>query len=137
MPPPARTHLKLVCLLASGARKLPEILSVMPMVGRFVAVLLLTWSMSATALPGDENFPAQSSRDQPKAQKLLALKMLAGLLNGADANRDDDAARPDFEDLLERKVREDSGMMSQSPHVGPRDRKAPCKNFFWKTYSTC
>ncbi|XP_015680328.1 somatostatin-2 [Protobothrops mucrosquamatus] len=108
----------------------------MPTVGRFVAVLLLTWTMNSAALPREENFSAQTSREQPKAQKILALKMLAGLLNGVDVNRDA-AAFPDFEDPLERKLADEPWMLGQTPHLGPRDRKAPCKNFFWKTFTAC
>uniref|UniRef100_A0A8C5RYJ9 Somatostatin/Cortistatin C-terminal domain-containing protein n=1 Tax=Laticauda laticaudata TaxID=8630 RepID=A0A8C5RYJ9_LATLA len=102
----------------------------MPMVGRFVVVLLLTWSMCAAALPGEENFFAQTSREQSKAQKSLLLKMLAGLLNGVDADHD-------FQDLLEKKLEEEPSMLGHSPHLSPRDRKTPCKNFFWKTFTAC
>uniref|UniRef100_A0A8C6Y054 Somatostatin/Cortistatin C-terminal domain-containing protein n=1 Tax=Naja naja TaxID=35670 RepID=A0A8C6Y054_NAJNA len=97
----------------------------MPMVGRFLAVLLLTWSMCTAALPGEENFSAQTSREQSKAQKSLVLKMLAGLLNGVDADRE--AAKLEEEPL----------MLGHSAHLSPRDRKTPCKNFFWKTFTAC
>ncbi|XP_026540200.1 cortistatin [Notechis scutatus] len=108
----------------------------MPMVGRFVAVLLLTWSMCAAALPGEENFSAQTSKEQSKAQKILVLKMLAGLLNGVDADHEA-AAFADFQDPLERKLEEEPLMLGHSPHLRPRDRKTPCKNFFWKTFTAC
>ncbi|XP_034286100.1 cortistatin [Pantherophis guttatus] len=108
----------------------------MPTMGRFVAVLLLTWTICAAAIPGEDNFSAQTSREQPKSQKSLVLKMLAGLLNGVEADRDA-AAFADFEDPLERKLEEEPLMLGPSPHLSPRDRKTPCKNFFWKTFTSC
>ncbi|KAM6434904.1 somatostatin-2-like [Liasis olivaceus] len=107
----------------------------MQMVARFVAVLLLTWSMRVAALPGEDNFSAQSSREQFKARKVL-LKMLQGLLNGVDEDRDA-GAFSDFENPLERKLEEQPLMVGQLLHTTQRDRKAPCKNFFWKTFTAC
>ncbi|XP_063173721.1 somatostatin-2-like [Candoia aspera] len=110
----------------------------MQMVARFVAVLLLTWSMRAAALPGEDNFSAHSSRvsEQPKARKALILKMLAGLLNGVDVDRDA-AVVSDVENPLEIKLEEEPLMLGQSRHTTERVRKAPCKNFFWKTFTAC
>ncbi|XP_058016970.1 somatostatin-2-like isoform X1 [Ahaetulla prasina] len=114
--------------------KAPRNLSIMPTVGRCVAVLLLTWAMCAAAPPGEDNFSAQTSREQLKAQKSLVLKMLAGLLNSVDADRD---AFADFEDPPGRKLEDEPLTLGQSPHLSPRDRKTPCKNFFWKTFTAC
>ncbi|XP_070812331.1 cortistatin [Pituophis catenifer annectens] len=120
----------------SLSQKAPRNLSIMPTMGRFVAVLLLTWTICAAAIPGEDNFSAQTSREQPKSQKSLVLKMLAGLLNGVEADRDA-AAFADFEDPLERKLEEEPLMLGPSPHLSPRDRKTLCKNFFWKTFTSC
>ncbi|XP_058016971.1 somatostatin-2-like isoform X2 [Ahaetulla prasina] len=72
--------------------------------------------------------------EQLKAQKSLVLKMLAGLLNSVDADRD---AFADFEDPPGRKLEDEPLTLGQSPHLSPRDRKTPCKNFFWKTFTAC
>ncbi|XP_070615436.1 somatostatin-2-like [Erythrolamprus reginae] len=105
-------------------------------VGRFLALLLLTWSMYTAALPAEDNFSAQTSREQSKAQKNL-LKRLAGLLNGVNADRDSAVAFTDFEEPPEIKLEEEPLMLGQSQRLGQRNRKTPCKNFFWKTYTLC
>ncbi|XP_063001376.1 somatostatin-2-like [Elgaria multicarinata webbii] len=102
----------------------------MQLILRFVAVLLLVWSVRGSALPGEEKFSVQSSREQTKARKGLILKMLADLLDGVDVGHDS-------EDLLESKLEEDPSTLGQLSHITQRERKAPCKNFFWKTFTAC
>ncbi|XP_007053769.2 somatostatin-2-like [Chelonia mydas] len=104
----------------------------MQLVASLVSVLLVAWSVRASALPGEERAAVASSREQTKARKDMILKMLVGLLDGMDTGRE--AASTDFEEPLESKLEEERlalGRLSQ------RDRKAPCKNFFWKTFTSC
>ncbi|CAM2104458.1 cortistatin [Caretta caretta] len=104
----------------------------MQLVASLVSVLLVVWSVRASALPGEERAAVASSREQTKARKDMILKMLVGLLDGMDTGRE--AASTDFEEPLESKLEEERlalGRLSQ------RDRKAPCKNFFWKTFTSC
>nr|XP_013795485.1 PREDICTED: somatostatin-2-like isoform X1 [Apteryx mantelli mantelli] len=103
------------------------------LVASLVSVLLLVWSVRATALPGEERLALQNSREQTRVRKDALLKMLAGLLEGADAGRE--AASPDFEE--EGKLEEERAALGRLAQLSQRDRKAPCKNFFWKTFTSC
>nr|XP_013795487.1 PREDICTED: somatostatin-2-like isoform X3 [Apteryx mantelli mantelli] len=105
----------------------------MQLVASLVSVLLLVWSVRATALPGEERLALQNSREQTRVRKDALLKMLAGLLEGADAGRE--AASPDFEE--EGKLEEERAALGRLAQLSQRDRKAPCKNFFWKTFTSC
>ncbi|XP_061457617.1 somatostatin-2-like [Rhineura floridana] len=108
----------------------------MQLVARIIAVLLLVWSMRASTLPGEDKFSLQSSREQTKARKGLILKMLADLLDGMDVDRDT-AASSNSENLLEGKLEEEPSVLERLSQLTQRDRKAPCKNFFWKTFTAC
>ncbi|NWR85179.1 SMS2 protein, partial [Furnarius figulus] len=99
----------------------------MQLVASLVSVLLLVWSVRATALPGEERLAIQSTREQSTVRKDALLKMLAGLLDGA--------AVPDPED--EAKLEEERAVLGRLAQLSQRDRKAPCKNFFWKTFTSC
>uniref|UniRef100_A0A8D0L5B3 Somatostatin/Cortistatin C-terminal domain-containing protein n=1 Tax=Sphenodon punctatus TaxID=8508 RepID=A0A8D0L5B3_SPHPU len=74
-------------------------------------------------------------QEQTKARKEMILKMLAGLLEGTDSGRD--AASTDFEEPLDNKLEEERSALGRLAQLTQRDRKAPCKNFFWKTYTSC
>ncbi|XP_030393699.1 LOW QUALITY PROTEIN: somatostatin-2-like [Gopherus evgoodei] len=99
-----------------------------------VSVLLLVWGVRASALPGEERAAVANSREQTKARKEMILKMLVGLLDGMDTGRE--AASTDFEEL-ESKLEEERLALGQLAQLSQRDRKAPCKNFFWKTFTSC
>ncbi|NWZ86199.1 cortistatin [Poecile atricapillus] len=102
----------------------------MQLVASLVSVLLLVWSVRATALPGEERL--QSTREQSTLRKDVILKMLAGLLDGTNVGRE--AAFPDVEE--EGKL-EEQALLGRLSQLSQRDRKAPCKNFFWKTFTSC
>ncbi|XP_062460727.1 cortistatin isoform X2 [Pezoporus occidentalis] len=106
----------------------------MQLVASLVSVLLLVWSVRATALPGDERLAIQSTREQSTVRKDAILKMLAGLLDSVDVGRE--AASPAM-DEEEGKVEEERAVLGRLAQLSPRDRKAPCKNFFWKTFTSC
>jgi len=55
--------------------------------------------------------------------------MLAGLLESSDV------ASPDLEE--EGKLEEERAALGRLAQLSQRDRKAPCKNFFWKTFTSC
>ncbi|XP_074831991.1 cortistatin [Carettochelys insculpta] len=100
-----------------------------------VSVLLLVCSVRAAALPGEERAALASSREQTKARKDMILKMLVSLLDGVDMGHE--AASPDFEEPLENKLEEERLALGRLTQLSQRDRKAPCKNFFWKTFTSC
>ncbi|KFO92917.1 Somatostatin-2, partial [Buceros rhinoceros silvestris] len=56
----------------------------MQLMASLVSVLLLVWSVRATALPGEERLAIQSSGEQSPVRRDAVLKVLAGLLGGAD-----------------------------------------------------
>ncbi|XP_019478004.1 somatostatin-2 isoform X2 [Meleagris gallopavo] len=67
--------------------------------------------------------------EQTKLRRDALLKMLAGLLESADG------ASPDLEE--EGKLEEERAALGRLAQLSQRDRKAPCKNFFWKTFTSC
>ncbi|NXB33646.1 SMS2 protein, partial [Eulacestoma nigropectus] len=103
----------------------------MQLVASLVSVLLLVWSVGATALPGEERLQSTGERSTDRQDAIL--KMLAGLLGGADVRRE--AASPDVEE--EGKLDEQRAALGRLAQLSQRDRKAPCKNFFWKTFTSC
>ncbi|NXC13955.1 SMS2 protein, partial [Corythaeola cristata] len=105
----------------------------MQLMASLVSVLLLVWSVRATALPGEERLAIQNTREQSAVRTDAILKMLAGLLGSADAGRE--VAAPDMED--EGKLEEERAALGRLAQLSQRDRKAPCKNFFWKTFTSC
>ncbi|NXR49449.1 SMS2 protein, partial [Hippolais icterina] len=102
----------------------------MQLTASLVSMLLLVWSVRGTALPGEERL--QSNRERSTLRKDVILKMLAGLLDGVDVGRE--AAFPDVE---EGKLEEEQAVLGRLAQLSQRDRKAPCKNFFWKTFTSC
>ncbi|NXE39804.1 SMS2 protein, partial [Ptilorrhoa leucosticta] len=103
----------------------------MQLVASLVSVLLLVWSVRAAALPGEERL--QSTRERSMVRKDAVLKMLAGLLDSMDVGRE--AASLDVEE--EGKLEEERAALGRLAQLSQRDRKAPCKNFFWKTFTSC
>ncbi|XP_075762507.1 cortistatin [Pelodiscus sinensis] len=107
----------------------------MQLVASLVSVLLLVWSVRASALPGEERAAVANSREQTKTRKDLILKMLVGLLDGMDTGRE--AIPPDFEEPPESRLEDERSALGRLAQLSQRDRKAPCKNFFWKTFTSC
>ncbi|KAJ0036897.1 hypothetical protein NQD34_005574 [Periophthalmus magnuspinnatus] len=93
---------------------------------------------AASALPVDDRTPLHPSRELSKERKELILKLVSGLLDGAlDTNMLPGEASPslDLEEPLESRLEERAVYNRLS--LPQRDRKAPCKNFFWKTFTSC
>uniref|UniRef100_A0A8D0DRN0 Somatostatin/Cortistatin C-terminal domain-containing protein n=1 Tax=Salvator merianae TaxID=96440 RepID=A0A8D0DRN0_SALMN len=108
----------------------------MQVVVQLVAVLLLVWSVRASALPGEEKSSVQSSGEETKTRKALIMKMLATLLDGADMGHDNPSSS-ETEELFRSKWEEEPSVLGRLSKITQRDRKAPCKNFFWKTFTAC
>ncbi|XP_061203967.1 cortistatin isoform X3 [Neopsephotus bourkii] len=79
-------------------------------------------------------FPGTVMLEQSTVRKDAILKMLAGLLDGVDMGREVASPAVDEE---EGKVEEERAVLGRLAQLSPRDRKAPCKNFFWKTFTSC
>ncbi|XP_057895350.1 somatostatin-1B-like isoform X1 [Melospiza georgiana] len=94
---------------------------------------------SSTALPSLGSEMRQGNEKGPRGErstvhKDVILKMLAGLLDGVDAGSE--AALPDGEEE-EGKLQGERAALGRLAQLPQRDRKAPCKNFFWKTFTSC
>ncbi|XP_072223253.1 somatostatin-1B-like [Leuresthes tenuis] len=92
---------------------------------------------AAAVLPVDDRSPIHVNRELSKERKELILKLVSGLLDGAlDTNMlPGEAALVDLEEPLESRLEERAVYNRLS--LPQRDRKAPCKNFFWKTFTSC
>ncbi|XP_020390988.2 somatostatin-2-like [Rhincodon typus] len=93
--------------------------------------LLLLLSVEA-ADPLEERMKLQVNREVTKSRKYLMLKLLSGLLDP-----DDNLLENDFTSLSPGE--EESLLEERSVNAGipRRPQKAPCKLFFWKTFSHC
>ncbi|KAK5599388.1 Somatostatin-1B [Crenichthys baileyi] len=92
---------------------------------------------AAAVLPLEDSSLMHANRQLGKERKELILKLVSGLLDGAlDTNMlPGEAAPVDFEEPLESRLEERAVYNRLS--LPQRDRKAPCKNFFWKTFTSC
>ncbi|XP_022062146.1 cortistatin [Acanthochromis polyacanthus] len=92
---------------------------------------------AAAVLPVEDRSPIHVSRELSKERKELILKLVSGLLDGAlDTNMlPGESAPVDLEEPLESRLEERAVYNRLS--LPQRDRKAPCKNFFWKTFTSC
>lgn len=70
-----------------------------------------------------------------KERKELILKLVSGLLDGALDTNMLPVETVDLEEPLESRLEERAVYNRLS--LPQRDRKAPCKNFFWKTFTSC
>ncbi|XP_026092349.1 somatostatin-1B [Carassius auratus] len=111
----------------------------MQLLSSLVSLLLVLYSVRAAAvLPVEERNPAQS-RELSKERKELILKLISGLLDGVDNSVLDGEIAPvpfDAEEPLESRL-EERAVYNRLSQLPQRDRKAPCKNFFWKTFTSC
>uniref|UniRef100_A0A3Q2D5N7 Somatostatin family member 7 n=1 Tax=Cyprinodon variegatus TaxID=28743 RepID=A0A3Q2D5N7_CYPVA len=89
---------------------------------------------AAAVLPLEDRSPIH---ELSKERKELILKLVSSLLDGAlDTNMlPGESAPEDFEEPLESRLEERAVYNRLS--LPQRDRKAPCKNFFWKTFTSC
>ncbi|CAB1329708.1 unnamed protein product [Coregonus sp. 'balchen'] len=93
---------------------------------------------AAAVLPVEERSPLLN-RELSKERKELILKLVSGLLEGAtDTNMlpGEGVSPVDLEEPLESRL-EERAVYNRLSQLPQRDRKAPCKNFFWKTFTSC
>ncbi|MEE6485203.1 hypothetical protein FKM82_014206 [Ascaphus truei] len=94
-------------------------------------LLLLVWTVTATSQPEEEPLRATHNQELGALQQDL-LKLLSGWMDSPDSN----SLEMDREASVEDKLVPRSSSM-KFPRLYPRERKAPCKNFFWKTFTMC
>ncbi|XP_053546040.1 somatostatin-2 isoform X2 [Bombina bombina] len=73
-------------------------------------------------------------RDLSAVQDDLLVKLLSGWMDNADSNSQE--IDRGVSDSLEGKSIARSSAM-KLPDLTIRERKAPCKHFFWKTFTAC
>ncbi|XP_006642150.2 somatostatin-2-like [Lepisosteus oculatus] len=103
----------------------------MHLLSSLVPLALLVWSLKCAAeVPSEERQALQSNGGLAKERKDVLLKVLSGLLVSNLLRKEQSAV--DSEQLK-------SSLMGERSVFGPsvpRER-TPCKNFFWKTFSSC
>ncbi|XP_056131236.1 cortistatin [Lampris incognitus] len=102
------------------------------------ALMGFLFSVRAVAvLPVEDRSPMQANKELSKERKELILKLVSSLLDGVlDTNMLPAEDLPvQLEEPLESRLEERAVYNRLS--LPQRDRKAPCKNFFWKTFTSC
>ncbi|XP_069771420.1 cortistatin [Narcine bancroftii] len=97
-----------------------------------LSVLLMVSSVKAAA-PLEDRLSIQSSQELNNERKEIILKLLSGLLDSGSNQMGIESTFPHPRDMEEMKLDE----KSRSRQLPERERKAPCKNFFWKTFTSC
>lgn len=81
--------------------------------------------------------PLCFSQELNKERKELILKLVSSLLEGGDNSvLAGDLISVDEEEPIESRL-EERAVYNRLAQLPQRDRKAPCKNFFWKTFTSC
>ncbi|XP_061826490.1 cortistatin [Nerophis lumbriciformis] len=101
----------------------------------FMGVLISV--RAAAVLPVEDRSPVQGlTRDLSRQRKELILKLVSSLLEGTlDTNMLPEETPEELEEPLRSRL-EERGVYNRLS-LPQRDRKAPCKNFFWKTFTSC
>ncbi|KAM4703414.1 cortistatin [Rhinophrynus dorsalis] len=97
-------------------------------------LLLLVWSVRATNQPEEERLRASHDQDLSAIQEDLLLKLLSGWIDSTNSNSLE-LDRGDSDNWESKMIPRSS--LIKFPYLSPRERKAPCKNFFWKTFTLC
>nr|AAL13249.1 somatostatin precursor pro2 [Acipenser transmontanus] len=106
---------------------------------RLVSLMLVVYSLRVVAvLPGEERLSVHSNRELSKERKEGFLKLLSGLLDRVDSSvvLGEDVSPMDLEEPLDSRL-EERAIYNRLSQLPLRARKAPCKNFFWKTFTSC
>ncbi|KAK3547065.1 hypothetical protein QTP86_009577 [Hemibagrus guttatus] len=109
----------------------------MQLLASLVSLLLVLYSVRATAVfPTEERSPTDN-RELNKAQKEMILRMISLVLDGVDNSMlDRYLTLPEEGEPIESRL-EERAVYNRLAQLPQRDRKAPCKNFFWKTFTSC
>ncbi|KAF4077992.1 hypothetical protein AMELA_G00194260 [Ameiurus melas] len=109
----------------------------MQLLASSVSLLLVLYSVrAAVVLPVEERSPAHT-RELSKERKEMVLKMVSSLLDGVDNNMlAGDLVPLEEEEPIDSRL-EERAVYNRLAQLPQRDRKAPCKNFFWKTFTSC
>ncbi|KAM4014862.1 somatostatin-2-like [Anomaloglossus baeobatrachus] len=91
-------------------------------------LVLLVWGARGLSQPSDNRMRLGHNQDLGKIQEDLLLKLLSGWTDSTESNSlEMERAAPDSLD----------SKLIPSLKFQRHERKAPCKNFFWKTFTLC
>ncbi|XP_057685649.1 cortistatin [Corythoichthys intestinalis] len=113
-------------------------MQILVVLAAFMGVLLSV--RAAAVLPVEDRSPIQGlnrGQDLSKHSKELIMKLVSSLLEAAlDTNIIPEETSPEeLAEPLQSHLEERAVYNRLS--LPQRDRKAPCKNFFWKTFTSC
>ncbi|XP_040182870.1 somatostatin-2 isoform X2 [Rana temporaria] len=94
-------------------------------------LLLLAWGARALSQPDDNRITLGRNQDLNAIQEDLLLKLLSGWTDSRESNLVE--VERSVPDPPEPKI----AQPVKFPRLSLRERKAPCKNFFWKTFTMC
>ncbi|XP_073457473.1 somatostatin-2 [Aquarana catesbeiana] len=94
-------------------------------------LLLLAWGARALSQPDDNRITLGHNQDLNAIQEDLLLKLLSGWTDSRESNLVE--VERSVPDPPEPKI----APSVKFPRLSLRERKAPCKNFFWKTFTMC
>ncbi|XP_069804447.1 somatostatin-2-like [Dendropsophus ebraccatus] len=91
-------------------------------------LVLLVWGARGLSQPYDTRMRLGHNQELGKMQEDLLLKLLSGWTDSAESNSQE----------MERAAADNlDAKLIPSLKFPQRERKAPCKNFFWKTFTLC
>ncbi|XP_051907884.1 cortistatin [Hippocampus zosterae] len=112
-------------------------MQILVVLAAFMGVLLSV--RAAAVLPVEDRSLVQGlnrGQDLSKLRKELILKLVSSLLEGpSDTNLLSEMSPEEADEPLQSRLEERAVYNRLS--LPQRDRKAPCKNFFWKTFTSC
>ncbi|XP_072464929.1 cortistatin isoform X2 [Notamacropus eugenii] len=107
-----------------GSRQLP---------GSLCFLLLVSWALATAALPLEDGLPGKGNKPLQEVVEGKSSDLLTFLFSLYDWTSRGGEMPLAGGDEMEFSKRDGRALSNQAP---PRD-KTPCKNFFWKTFSSC
>ncbi|XP_023649415.1 cortistatin [Paramormyrops kingsleyae] len=107
----------------------------MQLAASFLSLVLLLYTVKAAAVPPvEERSLAHADRERNKER---ILRVVSSLLDGMDSNMLGADMTPGGMEEPQEPHLEERAIYNRLSQLPQRDRKAPCKNFFWKTFTSC
>ncbi|XP_048873533.1 cortistatin isoform X2 [Brienomyrus brachyistius] len=107
----------------------------MQLAASFLSLVLLLYTVKAAAVPAvEERSLAHADRERNKER---ILRVVSSLLDGVDSNMLGVDMTPEGMEEPQESHLEERAIYNRLSQLPQRDRKAPCKNFFWKTFTSC
>nr|DBA16548.1 TPA: hypothetical protein GDO54_003930 [Pyxicephalus adspersus] len=103
--------------------------------GTLLLLMFLAWGARGLSQSEDNRMTLGHNQDLSAIQEDLLLKLLSGWTDSRESNsmEVERNVERNIPDPLEPKM----APSVKFPHLSLRERKAPCKHFFWKTFTMC